>query len=71
MQTSHRYVKVTDIASGSVYVIQEMIRGAHGDKWADLSSLEVQDGGSASVHVRKPLRVVHHQQRPPKGMSKS
>jgi hypothetical protein len=48
VQTSHRYVKVTDIASGSVYVIQEMISGAQEDKWADLSTLEVQDGGSVS-----------------------
>ena len=48
VQTSHRYVKVTEIASGSVYVIQEVISGAQEDKWADLSTLEVQDGGRAS-----------------------
>jgi hypothetical protein len=48
VRTSHRYVKVTDSASGGVYVIQEMISGAQEDKWADLSTLEVQDGGSVS-----------------------
>lgn len=49
VQTSHRYVKVTEIASGSVYVVQEVISGAQEDKWADLSTLEVQDGGRASA----------------------
>jgi len=49
VQTSHRYAKVTEIASGSVYVIQEVVSGAQVDKWADLSTLEVQDGGRASA----------------------
>ena len=48
VQTSHRCVKMTDIASGSVYVIQEMSGGAQEDQWADLSTLQVQDGGSVS-----------------------
>jgi len=48
VQTSHRYAKVTDIASCSVYVIQEVISGAQENKWADLCTLEVQDGGRVS-----------------------
>jgi len=32
VQTSHRYAKVTDIASCSVYVIQEVISGAQENK---------------------------------------
>jgi hypothetical protein len=52
VQTSHRYVKMTDIASGSVYVIQEMSSGAQEDQWADLSTLQVQDGGSVSARTQ-------------------
>jgi hypothetical protein len=42
VQTIHRWLKVSDTASSSAYVIQAGQAG----KWADLSTSEVQDGGN-------------------------
>jgi hypothetical protein len=67
VQTSHRYAKVTDIASGSVYAIQEVICGEPENKWADLSTLQVQDGGRVSGTRSQTSANCASPQRLPKG----